>query len=167
MTAPEPLAPRVIAALSGAHQTVGTAESLTGGRLCSALVDVPGASVAVRGGIVAYAGDLKTGVLGVPADVVAEHGTVAAATARAMAGRARLVLAVDWGVATTGVAGPDPSEGQPAGRAHVAVAGPHRVVDQTLDLPGDREAVRVGTVRAALLLLLDETAADDAPRHVG
>lgn len=146
-------------------QTVATAESLTGGLLCAALVDVPGASVVVRGAVVAYAAEAKTRVLGVPAQVVAEHGTVSAETAVAMAARGREMFGADWGVATTGVAGPDPSEGLPAGRAHVAVAGPpDRVVDAVLDLDGDRAAVRAGTVEAALVLLLSEVDAPGADR---
>lgn len=166
MTAPDPIAARIVEALRLAGQTVGTAESLTGGRLCAALVDVPGASAVVRGAVVAYVPATKTGVLGVPVDVVARHGTVAAATARAMADRARHVLGADWGVATTGVAGPEPSEGFPAGRVHVAVAGPVRLVDRVLDLTGDRADVRAGTVRSALRLLAAEVMPGTGPGTV-
>ncbi len=143
----------VVAALAARGETVATAESVTGGWLCAHLVDVPGASTVVRGAVVAYAADVKTDVLGVPADVVARHGTVAAATARAMAERVRVLLGADWGVATTGVAGPDASEGHPPGRVHVAVAGPTGSTDATLDIEGDRDAVRTGTVSRALVLL--------------
>lgn len=149
----------LVALLTSRDQSVSTAESLTGGLLCAALVDVPGASAVVRGGLVAYAADLKTGLLGVPAEVLAEHGTVATETARAMAARVRDLLTSDWGVATTGVAGPDPSAGLPPGRAYVAVAGPDRSADRVLDLGGDRSAVRAGTVEAALVLLLSEAEA--------
>ncbi len=143
-------------------ETVGTAESLTGGLLCAALVDVPGASQAVRGAVVAYAADVKVGVLGVPATVLAEHGTVSTATARAMAERARTVLAVDWAVATTGVAGPDPAEGRPPGTVHLAVAGRARVAERSLILDGDRADVRRDAVRAALALLRVELLAAGA-----
>ena len=159
MTAFDDSVVRLVTRLSALGQTIGTAESLTGGRLCAALVDVPGASAVVRGAVVAYATDVKTGLLGVPVEVVARCGTVAAPTARAMATRARIALDADWGVATTGVAGPDPAEDQPPGRVHVAVAGPDRVVDRVLDLAGDRDAVRSGTVRAAVVLVLQEVAA--------
>ncbi len=155
-------AARLITRLAAAGQTVGTAESLTGGRLCAALVDVAGASAVVRGGIVAYAPDVKTGLLAVPDELVVEHGTVSAVTARAMAGRARALLGADWGIATTGVAGPDPSEGLPPGRVHVAIAGPDRVVDRRFELRGDRDGVRAGTVRAALVLTLDEVVGSDS-----
>ncbi len=124
------VANHVVARLTAAGQTVATAESLTGGLLCAALVSVPGASVVVRGGVVAYAADVKTGVLGVPADVLDQHGTVAAESAAAMAVAARALFGADWAVATTGVAGPDPIEDKPVGTVHVAVAGrgrhPHR-----------------------------------------
>lgn len=167
MTSTPSYARQVLTVLAGAHQSVGTAESLTGGLLCATLVAEPGASSVVRGGIVAYAGDLKVDLLGVPADVIAQHGTVAAATARAMARQARSLLGADWGVAATGIAGPDGSEGQPAGTVHVAVAGPQQVVNRILDLPGDRDAVRAGTVRAALVLLLNEITPGDAPGYAG
>ncbi len=152
----------LVAALTGRGQTIGTAESLTGGLLCAALVDIPGASAVVRGAVVAYAREVKTDVLGVAGSIVDQHGTVSAETARAMAERARAVLGADWAIATTGVAGPDPAEGQAPGTAYVAVAGPERVVDRRLVLDGDRDAVRAGTVRAAVVLALEEVAGSTA-----
>jgi len=159
---PTDAAADVVATLTGRRQTVATAESLTGGRLCAYLVDVPGASAVVRGAVVAYAADLKTGLLGVHDDVVSRHGTVASATARAMAERVRVLLGADWGVSTTGVAGPEGAEGHPPGRVHVAVAGPAGTADVTRDLPGDRDAIRAGTVRIAAVLFQEQLdAADD------
>ena len=155
---PAPGVRDLVSALAERGETIGTAESLTGGRLCAALVDVPGASAVVRGAVVAYASEVKTGLLGVDSAIVDEHGAGSAETARAMAERAQAVLGADWGVATTGVAGPDPAEGQPPGTAYVAVAGPERVVDRRLRLDGDRDAVRTGTVRAAVVLTLEEVA---------
>ena len=141
--------------LTARGQTVAAAESLTGGLLCAAMVSVPGASVVVRGAVVAYAAAVKTSVLGVSADVVDQHGTVAAETAAAMAEAARRLLGADWGVATTGVAGPDPTEGKPVGLAYVAVSGPGTAEVAEVRTHGDREAVRAGTVAAALRLLGD------------
>lgn len=146
----------VVAALTARGQTVATAESLTGGLLCAALVDVPGASAVVRGAVVAYAAESKIAVLGVSEAVLAAHGAVAPQTALQMARRARDLFDADWGVATTGVAGPDPSEGHPPGRAYVAVAGAGVAAHQRLDLDGDRADVRAGTVRAALVLLQEQ-----------
>jgi nicotinamide-nucleotide amidase len=147
------VAEQVVARLAAAGATVATAESLTGGLVCAALVSVPGASAVVRGGLVAYASDVKTGVLGVPAEVVRRHGTVAPETAAGMAQAACRLLGADWGVATTGVAGPDPVEAKPVGTVHVAVAGPSGAPTQALHAPGDRAQVRAAAVAAALRLL--------------
>ncbi len=149
-----PVAERAVALLRDAGQTVAAAESLTGGRVCAALVDVPGASAVVRGGVVAYAAELKTALLDVPAGLVAERGTVDPDVAGAMARGVREHLDATWGLATTGVAGPGPSEGKPQGTVHVAVAGPDGVHHEALALPGDRDAVRSATVSACLSLLV-------------
>lgn len=146
----------VVAALRSRGETVATAESLTGGLVCAALTEVPGSSAAVRGGVVAYAVDVKRALLQVPDAVLDAEGAVSRACAEAMAvGGARRVGA-DWCVATTGVAGPDPSEGMPVGTVHVAVAhGEQAVAHTALHLSGDRETIRRDTVRAALHLLRD------------
>lgn len=147
-------AAEAVEALRSAGATIATAESLTGGLLCATLVGVPGASDVVRGGVVAYAADVKTSALGVDADVVAELGTVDAEVASQMASGARDRLGATYGVSTTGVAGPDPSEGKSVGTVHVAVAGPQGVRGTLLSLSGDRDAIRMGTVDAALSLLV-------------
>jgi len=157
MTATGP-AVTVVQRLTMDEHTVATAESLTGGLLCASLVTVPGASAVVRGGVVAYAADVKTGVLGVAADVVAGHGTVAPETAIAMAEAVRSLLAADWGVATTGVAGPGAVEGKPVGTVHVAVAGPEGTATVQIRSSGDRQRVREDAVGAALRLLRDSLA---------
>jgi nicotinamide-nucleotide amidase len=144
----------VIDALRGTGQTVATAESLTGGLLCATLVDVPGASEVLRGGIVAYLPETKIDVLGVDADLIDRVGTVHDDVAAAMAEGAVRVMGSTWGVATTGVAGPEPSEGKPVGRVHVAVAGPDGVATRELSLQGDRSLIREQAVDAALSLLI-------------
>lgn len=141
-------------ALRAAGATVATAESLTGGLVCATLVSVPGASDVVRGGVVAYAAELKTTLLGVPADLVAERGTVDGDVATAMAVGARDRLGATYGLATTGVAGPDPSEGKPTGTVHVAIAGPDGAESRLLSLEGDRDTVRERTVAALLSWLV-------------
>lgn len=147
-------AARAVAALRAAGASVATAESLTGGLVCATLVGVPGASDVVRGGIVAYAPDLKSALLGVAPALVAERGTVDADVAAAMARGARDRLDATYGLATTGVAGPEPSEGKPVGTVHIAVVGPGGVVTEQLALAGDRDAIREGTVAALLSLLV-------------
>jgi nicotinamide-nucleotide amidase len=155
VTAPGPggLAARVVATLTGRGQTVAVAESLTGGLLAASLVDVPGASVVFRGGVVAYATDLKAALLGVPAALLERHGAVHADVAAAMAEGVRDRLGATFGVATTGVAGPDPSDGQPVGTVHIAAAGPAGTRRRPLSLAGDRRSIRDQTVAHALRLL--------------
>jgi nicotinamide-nucleotide amidase len=141
--------------------TLGVAESLTGGLLADALVSVPGASAVVRGGIVAYAPEVKVSLLGVPDEVLEQHGTVSGACAEAMARGAREALACDLAIATTGVAGPDPSEGHPPGIVHLAVRGregdrngEEERGDAALTLYGSRAEIRQLAVREALALAL-------------
>src|SRR5258708_1994853 len=135
-------------------QTIGTAESLTGGLVAAALTTVPGASAVVRGGTVAYAADLKNSLLGVPADLIERVGTVHSDVALAMASGARTRLGATVGVATTGVAGPDPADGQPVGTVHIAVSAPARAVPEALVLSGDRAGVPRSTVARLLDLPL-------------
>jgi len=148
-------AAEAVALLREAGQSVATAESLTGGLVCATLVAVPGASDVVRGGVVAYAARAKVDVLGVDAGLVARRGTVDAEVAGAMAAAAVLRFDADWGLATTGVAGPDPSEGKPVGTVHVAVAGPGGVRTRQLSLSGDRDTIRLETVADVLSWLVD------------
>jgi nicotinamide-nucleotide amidase len=147
----ESLAAVVIRGLTSGPATCATAESLTGGALGAALTDVPGASAVYRGGVVAYATHLKERLLGVPVDHLAAHGAVDARTAVLMAQGVRAQLGADYGVATTGVAGPDEQEGKPPGTVFVATAGPgHSAVVSSLLLTGDRDTVRRLTVVHAL-----------------
>ena len=152
---PDALAARVVAELVRCEGTVATAESLTGGLLAAALTSVPGASAVVRGGVVAYATDLKAALLGVDADLLAARGPVDSDVARAMAAGVRTLCAASYGVATTGVAGPEPQAGQPVGTVFVAVHGPHARKYVRLSLTGDRDKVRADTVAAALEGLLE------------
>lgn len=155
-------AEQVLTLLRGARQTLGTAESLTGGLVAAALTDEPGASAVLRGGVVSYAVEVKSTLLGVPEELIAEHGAVSRQCAEAMASGALRVLGCDWAVATTGVAGPDPSEGKAVGTVHVAVAGRSGRGEQTmahraLSLHGSRREIREATAGAALGLLRDTT----------
>lgn len=151
---PDRTAQIVVRELSRTGATVATAESLTGGLVAAALTAVPGASAAVRGGVVAYATDLKTSLAGVPAEVLERHGPVSAATATAMANGVRRLCGATYGVATTGVAGPNRQDGHPPGTVYVAVAGPlGEATDAPGGLQGDRGAIRDGAVRCALGLL--------------
>ncbi|HBX80879.1 MAG: nicotinamide-nucleotide amidohydrolase family protein [Actinomycetales bacterium] len=156
-------AAEVLAELERRGETIGCAESLTGGALTARLIDVPGASRVVRGGIVAYASDIKAAVLAVPAERLATHGAVDPQVAAAMAQGVCRVLSCNWGVATTGVAGPEPSDGKPVGTAYIAVvrAGGEPVVRE-LHLGGDRAAIRSAVVEAAMNLVDAVLRAEDA-----
>ncbi|WP_409485360.1 CinA family protein [Arsenicicoccus dermatophilus] len=145
-------APRLLGALEARGLTVAAAESLTGGLVCAALVDVPGASRTVRGGVVSYAYAVKTDLLGVPADLLAERGAVSEEVARLMALGVRHACSADVGLATTGVAGPDRADGQPVGTVWIAVALGDQVTTRRLALRGDRAAVRTGAVREVVAL---------------
>lgn len=140
--------------LGARGQTVATAESLTGGLVAAALTAVPGASAVFRGGIVAYAADLKTSLLDVPAVLLDRYGTVHRDVAIAMAEGVRHRLDAAIGVATTGVAGPDPVDGQPAGTVHIAVSTAAGPAHRALKLSGDRGKIRLDTVELALNLLV-------------
>ena len=167
--------PLLVARLTEQHETVACAESLTAGLVAATVADTPGASAVLLGGVVAYAAEVKTRLLDVPAELVARVGTVDAAVAAAMAEGVRRRLGATWGLSTTGVAGPGPSEGKPAGTVHVAVAGPSGTVTRALRLDGSRAQIRAATVVAVLLLAEQETGAtrptpapaDDARGTVG
>lgn len=137
--------------MTAAGLTVATAESLTAGMLASRIADVPGASAVLRGGLVVYATELKHVLAGVPLDVLERHGAVSAETARALAEGARSRCGADVGIGLTGVAGPDPQEGHPAGTVFVGLAGPgdHAEV-AALALSGGRAEIRAATCDAAV-----------------
>lgn len=151
----------IIELLTARGQTVALAESLTGGLVTAALTSVPGASLVVRGGIVAYATDLKAVLLGVPTDLLARHGPVDPGVAAAMAAGVRARLGATYGVSTTGVAGPGPADGKPQGTVFIAVEGPSGPAGSGLELVGDRQQVRIETVRRALSLLVSVLREDE------
>jgi competence/damage-inducible protein CinA-like protein len=129
--------------------TLGVAESLTGGLVASRLVSVPGASDWMRGSIVAYAPAVKFSVLGVP-----EGAVVTEKAACAMAEGAQQVLGADVGLALTGVAGPDESEGKAPGTVIIGLALPGTASESIeVHLPGDRERVRQYATISAVDLL--------------
>lgn len=142
--------------LAAASQTVATGESCTGGLLASRLTDVPGSSRYVKGGVVAYMTEVKTGVLGVDPATVEAHGVVSEAVAIALAGRARAQLGADWGVGVTGWAGASPElPAEDVGRVWVAVSGPDGVAcAEDWRFGGfPREVVKQRATQAALDLL--------------
>ncbi len=158
----------VVRLLTVKGETLAVAESLTGGMVASALTAVPGASKAFRGSVTAYATELKRDLLGVDASLLAARGAVDAQVAAQMAAGVREALGADWGIATTGVAGPEPQDGQPVGTVFVAVDGPFTADEgsasggkvEALRLNGDRAEIRMESVRSVLALLLRQLAGE-------
>jgi nicotinamide-nucleotide amidase len=134
--------------------TLVTAESCTGGLVAGRLTSVPGSSAAFRGGVVAYADEVKARELGVPADVLERHGAVSAETAAAMAAGARERLGADVAVAVTGIAGPDGGTPEkPVGLVYLHAEGPGGGLGREFSFPGDRPAIRARSVVGALHLV--------------
>jgi nicotinamide-nucleotide amidase len=145
------------------RETLATAESLTGGLVAATVVEIPGVSAVFRGGLVVYATDLKHRLAGVPEDLLAERGPVDPDVALALAAGARERCGADWGIATTGVAGPDPQDGKPVGMVLVAVAGPSGATVRELKLDGNRAVIRTESVTAVLGLLAEQLQGAPAP----
>ncbi|MBK6010467.1 CinA family protein [Streptomyces sp. MBT53] len=156
-------ATEVVRLLTVSGATLAVAESLTGGLVAVEITSVPGASKAFRGSVTAYATELKHQLLGVDAALLAERGAVDAQVAAQMAAGVRKALGADWGIATTGVAGPEPQDGQPVGTVFVAVDGPFGPDSDAagggkvaaLRLNGGRAEIRMESVRSVLALLLE------------
>lgn len=142
--------------LRAAGATLTAAESCTGGLFSQRITAVPGSSDYFLGAAITYSNEMKTQLVGVPAEMIAEHGAVSEPVARAMAEGARRTLGSDWAVGITGVAGPGGgSEAKPVGTVHLAVAGPRdgEVEHRQLRLPGDRDRVRRFSTQIVLEML--------------
>lgn len=181
-------AAEVLRLLQARGETLAVAESLTGGLVAAEVTAVPGASRVFRGSVTAYATELKHEVLGVDGTLLAERGAVDAEVALQMAAGVRKVMGADWGIATTGVAGPDAQDGQAVGTVFVAVAGPDSGTggpDFGLDGPeiaiggqdsvlrsegkvaalrlnGERSDIRMESVRSVLTLLVERLSGERA-----
>ncbi|MFE5136849.1 CinA family protein [Streptomyces fagopyri] len=163
-----PEAAEVLRLLTVRGETLAVAESLTGGLVAAEITATPGASRAFRGSVTAYATELKHRLLGVDATLLAERGAVDPQVAAQMAAGVRKALGADWGIATTGVAGPESQDGQPVGTVFVAVDGPSEATFPAIEsgkvirlrLNGDRAEIRMESVRSVLALLLRELAGE-------
>nr|WP_239128487.1 nicotinamide-nucleotide amidohydrolase family protein [Sinosporangium siamense] len=140
--------------LAGRRATLAVAESLTGGLIGARVTTVPGASAVFVGGVVSYATALKERLLGVPGDLLAAEGAVHPAVAEAMAAGVRDLCGASYGLAVTGVAGPEPQDGRPVGTVHAAVYGASGVTHGDFLFRGSRDRVRAATVEAAIDLLI-------------
>ncbi len=151
-------AERLIDACRRAGYTLALAESCTGGLIAAVLTEIAGASDVVERGFVTYSNRAKETLLGVPHALIEKHGAVSDEVARAMAEGALAAAPVDLTVAVTGIAGPGGgSVEKPVGLVHIAVAARHQATRHERHLfgPGDRHAIRLATVAAALRLLAE------------
>ncbi len=130
-------------------ESISVAESLTGGGLAQALSTLPGSSQIFRGSVTAYQSEVKNSVLKVPLELITEMGVVSEEVAVSMAAGVKDLMGSTWAISTTGVAGPGPADGVPAGTVWVAIEGP---ISQTLQLEllGTREIVRNATIAGAI-----------------
>ncbi|GED98178.1 CinA family protein [Gordonia crocea] len=148
----------LIAALVERGQTVAVSESLTAGLLGAALAGVPGASAALRGGVIVYATDLKATFGGVNPQTLAADGPVAASTAGQLALAVARNADADWGVSLTGVAGPDSQDGHAPGTVFCGVARRRVISDEisthAWQLSGDRWEIRLTSAKRAIQELL-------------
>lgn len=146
----------LIREFAGKGLKIATAESCTGGLIAASLTDIPGSSDVFERGFVTYSNESKTELLGIPASLIAEHGAVSEQVARAMSEGALAHSPADVAIAVTGIAGPGGGTAEkPVGLVYVAAAqrGGGQSVQRHL-FDGDRESVRLSTVRAALAMAL-------------
>ena len=116
---------QLVKTLLSSGQTLGLAESCTGGLLSSILTEVPGVSEFFKGSVISYAGSVKVNILGVPRPLIQALGEVSEPVARSMAKGARQVLESDWALSVTGIAGPSGgSEEKPVGTVCFGLEGP-------------------------------------------
>ncbi len=153
----EDLAPVVHQKLTAARQSLSVAESCTGGHVMAALVDIPGASKFLKGGVVAYAVDIKEKLLNVEPALVAQYSVVSEPVAQAMAEGVRRLFGTDWAVATTGNAGPDKGQSDAElGTCVIGIAGPNGSFVRTFLFGQPREKAIQRTMSKAYELLLKE-----------
>lgn len=147
--------------LRSAGATVAAAESATAGLVCSRLAEVPGSSSTFRGGAIVYATDTKVGVVGIDPGLLDDDPVVSQPVTEALARAVRQLYGADYGVATTGVAGPAPQDGVEVGTCIWAVCGPDgRVEVMERVVPGDRATVRDRLATAAMEMLRRRLLAD-------
>ena len=139
--------------LVGTGLTIATAESLTGGDVGGTICTVAGASEYYRGGVISYASAVKASVLGVNEELLAKNGSVDPEVARQMAQGTVRICGADYGVSTTGVAGPEPHDDKPVGTVFLGVHTPEATYAVQRHYEGDRVQIRASATADAILLL--------------
>ncbi len=144
------LSKTIVKTLSLRGETISTAESITGGLIGGAITGVPGSSEVFLGGVISYSNQMKKDELGITAADIKKVGVVSEAIAVAMALAIQKRTKSTWAISSTGVAGPGPIDGIPAGTVWIAIAGPKIAQGIELSIAGKREIVRLGAVESAL-----------------
>lgn len=154
---------RVLEEMAQRRMTLAVAESLTGGLVCSRVVQVPGASRVLRGGVVAYSNEAKARVCGVDQGLLSRQGPVDPEVVQTMAMRTAQMLGADVGIGTTGVAGPEPQGGKPVGTVFIAVVTPGPGLDlvRGFNFEGDRDQIRERTVEESFRMLCEVVCGGD------
>lgn len=137
--------------------TIACAESCTGGLLMSRLTDFAGASAHVKGGVVTYNNDIKNKILHVKAETLEQFGAVSSQTALEMAINVREIFSATIGLSTTGVAGPDKSEGKEVGLVYVAIVGEDFSEVKEYHFSGFRTEIKAQVADAAFELMMRHT----------
>jgi CDP-diacylglycerol--glycerol-3-phosphate 3-phosphatidyltransferase len=151
----DPLARELGSLLAQSRLTISVAESCTGGMLGSLITDQPGSSAYFMGGVIAYADEVKRAQIGVPAELLAQHGAVSREVAIAMADGVRMRFATTIAASITGVAGPDAEGDKPVGLTYIAVATPRGTTCNEYMFSGDRWANRRQAAGQALRQLIE------------
>ncbi|NQW64464.1 MAG: CinA family protein [Actinobacteria bacterium] len=144
------LSKTIVRTLTLRGETISTAESITGGLIGGAITGVPGSSEVFLGGVISYSNQMKKDELGITAADIKKVGVVSEAIAVAMALAIQKRTKSTWAISSTGVAGPGPVDGIPAGTVWIAIAGPKIAQGIELSIAGKREIVRLGAVESAL-----------------
>ena len=149
------VAAELVAALAARKLTLTTAESCTGGLIAAAITDISGSSAVFHQGVVSYANEAKTSLLGVSPATLKKHGAVSAEIAKEMAEGARVNAKADIAISVTGIAGPTGGTPEkPVGLVFIAVANASETKLEKHLFGGDRSAIRAQAVQAALALAL-------------
>lgn len=149
------LAAEVINFAKEKNCTIGTIESMTGGKIAAALTSVAGSSSVFIGSVVSYNVSIKEKVVGVPPEIIDEHGVVSAEVAHSMANHGKKVLGVDYCISITGNAGPSQEkDDKGVGTVYIGFAGPKLTYSISCHYVGNREEIRDKAVNDALKNLL-------------
>ena len=153
----QPIERTVFDLLINKEKTFALAESCTGGNIAHVITLIPGSSKVFKGAVVAYANTAKTKVLGVPAEMIEKHGVVSQDVVESMAKGVRCLMEADYGVATTGIAGPSGGKDEnPVGTVWIGVASALGVVSKCFNFGKDRENIINRATIAAYEMLRQE-----------